>query len=69
MPPDPASIDHETQQSALEVAREELITAFYAKQEADRRYLEAFAAYEKAADTLRRSLTVVETPSPRNLPL
>ena len=44
------------------------MTAFYAKQEADRRYLEAFAAYEAAADTLRRTLTVVESLSPRTLP-
>ncbi|MGI4765025.1 MAG: hypothetical protein ACRYGP_08160 [Janthinobacterium lividum] len=65
MSPDPATIDHDALRLMLEVARRELLTAFYAKQEADRRYMEAFVAYEEAANTLRRTLTVVELPTPR----
>lgn len=58
MPADPATTDLDALRSALEAARDDLLASFYAKQEADRRYVEAFAAYERLADSLRRTSTV-----------
>ena len=45
------------------------MAAFYAKQEADRHYLDAFAAYERAADTLRRRRNGVGPAADRAMPV
>ncbi len=69
MSPDADPVSHDTPESALEAARRELMAAFYAKQEADRHYLDAFAAYERAADTLRRRRNGVEPAADRAMPV
>lgn len=48
----------ETLRLMLERARRDLLAAFDAKRDADRRYLGAFAAYEAAADAYRRAIGV-----------
>lgn len=58
---DHAPSNYDALRSALESARKDLLTSFYAKQAADRRYMEAFAAYERIADTLRGTLTIAAT--------
>lgn len=55
---DPTSTDLDALRSALEAARGDLLASFYAKQEADRRYMDAFAAYERLAASLRRTSSV-----------
>lgn len=53
---DAAPMDREALERALEAARVDLLAAYYAKQDADRRYLETFVAYDRMASTLRRAL-------------
>ena len=53
---DAAPSDRETLERALEAARVKLLAAYHAKQDADRRHLETFVAYERMVSTLRRTL-------------
>ena len=53
---DPALLDRDALEKAMETARVDRLAAHYAEEAADRRYLERFVAYERMASTLRRTL-------------